>query len=64
MSVVGAEVIRENLVKIEAIPLFARVNSLPGLEPGAKVELKISDIDLLDATFHAEYTRRTSPDPR
>jgi exoribonuclease-2 len=50
-----AEVYRENLVKITGIPLIARVASLPALPPGAKVALKISDIDFLELTFHAEY---------
>jgi hypothetical protein len=27
------------------------------LAPGVKVELKISDIDLLELTFQAEYSR-------
>jgi exoribonuclease II len=52
---ISAEVIRDNLVKIDHIPLMARVLSLPTLEPGVKIEVKISDIDLLELTFHAEY---------
>ena len=55
VDVASAEVIRENLVKIDAIPLITRVMSLPTLEPGVKVALKISDIELLELTFHAEY---------
>jgi exoribonuclease-2 len=50
-----AEVFRENLVKIDKIPLIARVGALPDLQPGVKVEVDISDIDFLELTFHAEY---------
>ena len=57
VGVAAAEVVRDNLVKIERIPLIARVPSLPILAPGVKVELKISDIDLLELTFQAEYSR-------
>jgi exoribonuclease II len=57
VSVAVAEVVRDNLVKIDRVPLVARVPSLPILAPGAKVELKISDIDLLELTFQAEYSR-------
>jgi len=49
------EVVRDNLVKIDRIPLLARVASLPTLEPGVKVQVRISDIDLLELTFHTEY---------
>ena len=57
IGTISAEVIRDNLVKIDRIPLMLRVSSLPILAPGAKVELKISDIDLLELTFQAEYSR-------
>jgi len=53
--VTPAEVIRDNLVKIDRIPLLARVMSLPTLESGVKVQVRISDIDLLELTFHTEY---------
>jgi exoribonuclease II len=55
IGISAAEVIRDNLVKIDCIPLIARVASLPILEPGVKVKLNISDIDLLELTFHAEF---------
>ena len=59
VSVTRGEVLRENLVKIDRIPLIARVVSLPELNPGTEVSLTIADIDLLDLTFHAEYTGKT-----
>jgi exoribonuclease-2 len=55
VNTTAAEVLRDNLVKIDYIPLITRVVSLPTLEPGVKVTLKISAIDLLELTFHAEY---------
>jgi len=57
VGTISAEVVRDNLVKIDRIPLIVRVSSLPILAPGAKVELKISDIDLLELTFQADYSR-------
>ncbi|PWT75657.1 MAG: ribonuclease II [Proteobacteria bacterium] len=55
ITVTRAEVLRENLVKIDRIPLTARVASLPDLNSGAVVSLTIANIDLLDLTFQAEY---------
>jgi exoribonuclease-2 len=58
VSVVTAAVLREGLVRFEMLPLVARVPSLPALEPGTRVELAVSRIDLLDLTFHCEYQKR------
>jgi exoribonuclease II len=54
---VEATVVRENLCRFDELPLFARVLSLPGLASGARVELAVSDIDLLELTFHCEFVR-------
>lgn len=54
-SSVTATVLRDNLVRLEALPLVLRVNSLPALDRGARVELDITRIDLLDADIHASY---------
>jgi exoribonuclease-2 len=47
---VEAEVVRENIVHVLGMPLHARVPSLPGLAPGARVRLAIEGIDLLERT--------------
>jgi exoribonuclease-2 len=54
---VEATVLRENLCRFDELPLVARVNSLPALGSGTRVLLDITDIDLLELTFHAEYVR-------
>ena len=56
---VDAEVLREELVRIDRIPLVVRVPSLPPLAPGKRVELAISDIDLIELTLHCEFKRQT-----
>ncbi len=43
-----AVVLRENLVRLEGLPLVARVSSLPELGMGARVRLEIKGVDLLD----------------
>ncbi|PKO73560.1 MAG: ribonuclease II [Betaproteobacteria bacterium HGW-Betaproteobacteria-17] len=52
---VTAKVIREDLVRFDTLPLVTRAPSVMGVAPGARVRLAISNIDLLDIHFHAEY---------
>jgi exoribonuclease II len=58
-----ASVIREDLVRFDNLPLVTRAPSVMGVAPGAKVRLAISDIDLLDIQFHAEYLETVAPSP-
>ena len=57
-SVVAGSMIRENLVRLDELPLVVRVPSLPALDPGSAVELAVGDIDLLELTLHCEFRRR------
>ena len=53
----GADVLREELVRIDRIPLVVRVPSMPPSAPGSRVELAVSDIDLLELTLRCEFKR-------
>jgi exoribonuclease-2 len=50
-----AVVLRENLVRIERLPLFTRVSSAPTLEPGTRVRLEVTAIDLLERSLACAY---------
>jgi exoribonuclease II len=54
----AATVIRESLARFDELPLVVRVPSLPALDPGARVELAVTDIDLLDLTLRCEFRGR------
>jgi exoribonuclease-2 len=56
----AATVLRENLARFDDLPLVARVPSLPVLDPGSRVDLAISRIDLLELTFLCEFVRNLS----
>ncbi len=56
-TVVG-QVLRESLVRLESIPLVLRVPSLPELPRGARVQLSIEGIDLLEAELRPRYLER------
>jgi exoribonuclease II len=43
-----AVVLRENLVRVEGLPLVLRVPSLPGVDPGARVRLEVGGLDFLE----------------
>ncbi len=48
-------VLRENLVKLTAIPLVSRIPSLPELPPNTRALLEIGAVDLLDLNFDARF---------
>jgi exoribonuclease-2 len=52
---VSASVLRENLVRFDALPLVARVADLAALAPEARVRLIIGRIDLLADTLETHY---------
>jgi exoribonuclease-2 len=60
---VTANVIREDLVRFDTLPLVTRAPSVMGVAPGSKVRLAISHIDLLDISFHAELVETVTPPP-
>ena len=57
-SVMTATVLRENLLRLEELPLVVRVPSLPVLPTGTRAALSIGHIDLLDLTVHCDYRER------
>lgn len=54
----SAQVVKENLVKLDRLPLIVRVPSLPQMSPGTFVEIEISEIDLLERTLSAEFLNK------
>jgi exoribonuclease-2 len=57
VHIVQATVLRENLCRFDDLPLVVRVPSLPALASGKRVALAISEVDLLEVTFHCEFRR-------
>lgn len=58
ISMVTAQVLKENLVKFDRLPLVVRVPSLPDVLPETQIEMEISQIDLLDLTFNTRFLRK------
>jgi exoribonuclease-2 len=52
---VGATVWRENLVRLDNLPLITKVHSLPELPAGTHVQLEIKRIDLLMMELDTRY---------
>lgn len=50
LSEVGATLIRDDLVRVDALPLVMRARGLPLCDPGTPLRLAVDDIDLLDVT--------------
>jgi len=51
----SATVLRENLVRLDGLPLTTRVSSLPALEPGTPVRLAVEEVDLIERTVRCAW---------
>ena len=47
---------RENLIKLDRLPVIQRVSSLPELKPGTRVCLDIESTDLLTLGLELRYS--------
>jgi exoribonuclease-2 len=55
MIAIEATVRRENLVKLDGLPLIQRVPSMPELRPGQRVRLSVEAMDLLTLELSCRY---------
>ena len=55
IETVEASVMRDNLVRVDRLPLTVRVASLPELSTGARVRLAVGTIDLLEPALTLTY---------
>ncbi len=58
IQTINAQVIKENLVKFDHMPLVMRVSSLPNMAPDSYVKLEILDIDLLDRSLQVKFVEK------
>jgi exoribonuclease-2 len=52
---IGAEIIRENLLRFDGIPLLMKVPSVPELAPGTRVRLRVGAIDFLSVDLPVQF---------
>lgn len=58
ISTTGATVIRENIIKLDRLPLVTRMPSLPDLAPGTPITVSVSGIDLIDRSLNMDFVSR------
>lgn len=62
MKELDATVVRENLVRVDGLPLVFRVPSLPEAAASARVRLAVKSIDLLERTIECTYRETLTQD--
>ncbi len=58
---IAAEVVRDDLVRLESVPLVCRAHALPSLPPAGRVQVAVSDVDLMELTLRCEYKKTLEP---
>ena len=55
LAELGATAWRENLIRLDGLPFVARITGAPTLNPGDRVRVALTDIDLLDIDLTCRY---------
>lgn len=55
VQTIAATIRRENLVKLDHLPLLLRVPSAPELKPGQRIRLSVEALDFLTLEFNCRY---------
>jgi exoribonuclease-2 len=63
VSQATAQVLKENIVRFDDIPLVTKATGMPTLERGARVRLAVSDIDLLTAEAKVSFVEMAELQP-
>jgi exoribonuclease-2 len=50
-----AVVLRENVVRVEGLPLVTRISAAPTLQPGTLVRIEVASVDLIERALGATY---------
>ena len=53
-----ATVIRDNLLRLDLVPIWQRVQSLPELPVGTQVVVDVAHLDEFELTLHIEFRRK------
>ncbi len=61
LAEIDATVLRENLVRLDGMPLVTRITGAPALEPGSRIRVSVSAIDLLDNELSCGYLASIQP---
>ena len=62
LDIIDATVRRENLVKLDHLPIVLRVPSLPDLKPGSRIRLSIEAVDPLTLDLACRYAETLGED--
>ena len=57
----SAEIVRDELIRFERLPMVCRTHSLPSLAPGTRVEVAVSDVDLVELGLRCEHKKILEP---
>jgi exoribonuclease-2 len=62
ITLTPATVLRDDLVRLDRLPLTARIPGMPPLPAGTVVEVELSNVDLVELHFSCRFKRTLETD--